>query len=91
MKLELPDVNSPATAGGTLHPAGIRSLASFTAEVGKTAATIWRWRNLGWLDVVNICGKLYITDEAIERFRARAAAGEFARKPVVPDRRKESA
>jgi hypothetical protein len=77
---------SPAAAAGAPGGTGIRSLARFTADLGKTASTVWRWRNLGYLEVVNICGKLYITDEQISRFKQRAAAGEFAKKAVVPRR-----
>jgi hypothetical protein len=81
---------SPASNGAhSQSSAGIRSLASFTAEIGKTPSTVWRWRKQGWLDVLNICGKLYVTSEAIERFKARAAAGEFSKAPVVPQRTKE--
>jgi len=38
------------------------------------------------LEVSNICGKLYVTDEAIAKFRARAEAGEFSRRLPVPSR-----
>lgn len=80
------DDRSQAAAGGPASPAGIRPLSRFCAEIGKTACTVWRWRNAGMLEVLNICGKLYVTDEAIARFKARAAAGEFAREPVMPVR-----
>ena len=70
---------------------GLRPLGVFAADVGKTHCTLWRWRKLGWLEVVNIAGKLYVTDEAVARFKTRAAGGEFARTPVVPARRKEVA
>jgi hypothetical protein len=67
---------------------GLRPLTRWAGEIGRTTNTIWRWRNFGWLQTVNIAGKLYVSDEEIDRFQARAAAGEFAREPVMPVREK---
>jgi len=36
------------------------------------------------VSVVNISGRLYISDEEIVRFTQRAEAGEFAKTPRVP-------
>jgi hypothetical protein len=41
-------------------------------------------RKAGMIETLNLCGRLYVTDEAVERFMARAAAGEFARRVRVP-------
>jgi hypothetical protein len=61
------------------------SLAIFGRQIGRTPVTLWRWQKLGWLDSsVNIAGKPYLTREAVERFTARATAGEFARAPHAP-------
>lgn len=62
------------------------SLAIFGRQIGRTPPTIWRWiHKNGWLDKpVNIAGKPYLTREAVERFTARATAGEFARAPHAP-------
>lgn len=57
----------------------------FLASVGKRETTGWRWRRDGLIETVNICGKLYITADEINRFEARARAGEFA-KTVKPPR-----
>jgi hypothetical protein len=35
----------------------------------------------GWVKIVNICGKSYVDLVSLAAFDARAAAGEFARKP----------
>jgi hypothetical protein len=77
-----------AATEGHSPSSGMRPLSQFAADLGKTPSTVWRWRKLGMLDVVNICGKLYVSDEAIQKFKTRAAAGEFSRKPVVPVRTK---
>jgi hypothetical protein len=65
------------------------SLQRWLAEVGVTACTAWRWRKKGWLKTVNICGRQYLTQEAIEEFTRRAAAGEFAKEHKVPGRQHE--
>jgi predicted site-specific integrase-resolvase len=68
----------------------IVSLVEWRKGVGVSAATVWRWRNKGFLTVTNICGKNYVTADNAEDFKRRAVAGEFAKEPVVP-RRKEAA
>jgi predicted site-specific integrase-resolvase len=75
--------NGPARA--------IISLQQWLADVGVTACTAWRWRKKGWLKTVNICGRQYLTQEAIEEFTRRAAAGEFAQEHKVPVRQREEA
>jgi predicted site-specific integrase-resolvase len=60
------------------------SLSKWLAEVGITPITAWRWRKKGWLKTVNIAGRQYLTQEAIDEFRRRAVAGEFAQKHKVP-------
>jgi hypothetical protein len=46
----------------------IISLQQWLADVGVTACTAWRWRKKGWLKTVNICGRQYLTQEAIDEF-----------------------
>ena len=67
----------------------IVSLQQWLADVGVTPCTAWRWRKKGWLKTVNICGRQYLTQEAIEEFKRRAAAGEFAQVHKVPARNQE--
>lgn len=62
------------------------SLQKWMADVGVTACTAWRWRKRGWLTTVNIAGRQYLTQVAIDEFNRRAVAGEFAQAPVVPKR-----
>lgn len=65
----------------------LTSVATFARQIGRTRCTLWRWQKLGWLDAsVNIAGKPYLTRDAIDRFVKRAAAGDFAKVPVVPRR-----
>ena len=58
-------------------------------QIGLTAATVWRWRRRGWIEVINIAGRLYISREAIARFEQAAAAGEFSQLHKTPSRRGE--
>jgi hypothetical protein len=67
-----------------LAPGAIISLAQWLKQVGVTACTAWRWRKKGWLKTINICGRQYLTQGAIEEFTRRAAAGEFAQVHKVP-------
>lgn len=64
----------------------IISLNSWREQVGVTACTIWRWRKKGWLKTVNICGRLYLTQEAINEFYERAKLGEFSQTHKTPAR-----
>jgi hypothetical protein len=60
------------------------SLSKWLEQVGVTSCTAWRWRRKGWLKTVNIAGRQYLTQDAIDEFHRRAVAGEFAQAPVVP-------
>ncbi len=51
----------------------------FLEDVGKSSVTGWRWRKAGFIATVNVAGKVYISEEEIRRFEARAIAGEFSR------------
>jgi hypothetical protein len=56
-------------------------------QVGVTTCTAWRWRRKGWLKTINIAGRQYLTQEAIDEFRRRAIAGEFSQVNKVPERK----
>jgi hypothetical protein len=53
---------------------------SFLVQTGRSASCGWRWRRKGWITTIDIAGRLYISQQEIERFQKRAAAGEFAKK-----------
>ena len=63
------------------------SLAKWVEQVGVTPCTAWRWRRKGWLKTINISGRQYLTQAAIDAFHRRAVAGEFAQAPKVPTRK----
>ena len=65
------------------------SLQKWMEQIGVTACTIWRWRKKGWLTTVNIAGRQYLTQAAIEEFHRRAVTGEFSQAHKFP-KRKES-
>jgi hypothetical protein len=58
--------------------------------MGKTSATIWRWRQLGWVQATNIAGRLYLTRAEIARFEAAAAQGKFAKFHPTPGRKEDA-
>lgn len=70
-------------------PAAVVSLSRWLEQVGVTPCTAWRWRKKGWLKTVNICGRQYLTQEAIDEFQRRALAGEFAQVHKVPTRKEQ--
>jgi len=59
----------------------IISLSNWLRNLGRSDTTGWRWCKAGWLHPINIAGRPYLTREDIQRFHARAAAGEFAKAP----------
>jgi len=65
----------------------VLSLSVWVQQVGVTSCTAWRWRKKGWLKTVNIAGRQYLTQDAIDEFHRRAVAGEFAKEHKVPKRR----
>jgi hypothetical protein len=54
------------------------SLNKWLQQLGVTSTTGWRWRKKGILRTINIYGRLYLSQEAIAEFLARAGNGEFA-------------
>lgn len=62
------------------------ALSKFLEEMNVTAVTAWRWRKQGKLKVVNISGRLYVPQTAIEDFNRRAEAGDFAKDHITPTR-----
>jgi hypothetical protein len=75
--------------------AGVRHFATETnaavqpvnvAFPNSSRTTLWRWRELGWLQTVNIAGRQYVTPEAVAEFKRRAADGDFAKVHKTPKR-----
>ena len=75
-------------AGPALDSEPPITLDKFIREGGLSAVTLWRYRRAGWLKTINICGRHYLTRAEIARFNQRAAAGEFAKEPTKPKRRR---
>ena len=67
--------------------AAVVALSRWLEQVGVTPCTAWRWRKRGWLTTINIAGRQYLTQAAIDDFNRRAAAGEFAQECKVPSRK----
>lgn len=75
-----------------LNDAPIKSRAKLSKEIGRSTVALWRWEKLGWIDpAINIAGRPFYTQAAIEKFIRRASAGEFARAPHAPRKEKASA
>jgi hypothetical protein len=72
------------------HASNLLAFDRWLKDIGKAPATGWRWRNLGWIDTVNICGRLYVSRQEINRFEQRAAAGEFSKTHKTPSRKEHA-
>ncbi len=57
------------------------ALRRFQDLMGISRCTVYRYRRRGWLTVINIAGRPYITPEAASEFNRRAAAGDFKKAP----------
>ena len=57
---------------------GIIALTKWERSVGIHSSTTWRWRQKGWLRVVKIANRNYLTVDGLEEFMSRAGRGEFA-------------
>ena len=79
------DASKPSVATDSDPPI---ALDKFIEQSGLSVVTVWRYRRAGWLNTLNICGRHYLTRSEIARFNARAAAGEFAKAPTKPKRRR---
>ncbi len=66
------------------------ALDKWLSSIGRSTVTAWRWKKKGWLDPVNISGRLYLRRSDINAFNERAQRGEFA-KLIVPPCRKDAA
>ena len=67
--------------------ATVISLSKWLEQIGVTQCTAWRWRKKGWLKTINIAGRQYLTQEAIDEFNRRAVAGDFAQIHKSPSRK----
>lgn len=68
--------------------APLQDFQSFLRSLNRNAITGWRWRKSGMISTVNICGRQYVTAEAVAEFKRRAEAGEFAKVHKAPARMK---
>jgi predicted site-specific integrase-resolvase len=78
-----------ASSFNSTHPTVV-SLSKWLEQIGVTSCTAWRWRKKGWLKTINIAGRQYLTQEAIDEFQRRAKAGEFSQVHKVPSRRNDA-
>ncbi len=70
-----------------INRSGIVAFEAWLMGIGKSNTTGWRWRTRGWIETLNISGRVYVTKEEIDRFTARAQKGEFATTAKVPRRK----
>ena len=60
------------------QPSNLVSFDAWLSSLAKTRTTGFRWRKeLPWLRVIRIFGRLYISRDTIAEFERRALDGEF--------------
>jgi len=57
---------------------------SWLSTIPASSTTGWRWRKERMIRTLNIAGRVYVADDAIAEFMARAERGEFAKAHVTP-------
>lgn len=62
---------------------GLVSATKYLRDTGRSRTWLWRLAKAGILEMVNVCGKNFITSQSIAAFEARARAGEFARRSPI--------
>jgi hypothetical protein len=67
-----------------LSDKALRPFATWLREIGRSRTTGWRWRQRQWVETINVGGRLYISQQAIDRFNSRAARGDFAKPSCKP-------
>lgn len=66
-------------------PVAIVSVQTWLRSIGRSETTFWRWRKAGMIaGTININGRLFMTQAAIDQFTRRAVAGEFKRTHPKP-------
>jgi len=98
-KLTIPEMAGPSAPIPPCQPLPVEALPAyapmeegeppmawktFVSAIGVSKVTAWRWRQAGWIAVLNIAGRPYVARGEIRRFNARSAAGDFAAKTHVP-------
>jgi hypothetical protein len=79
-----PDERTP---NGAATPSRLYPFNRWLKAIDRSRATGWRWRINGYVETVNIRGRVFISRDEIERFESRACAGEFARPSTTPEGR----
>ena len=59
---------------------GIFAFERFYEPIGITRETAHKWSKLGLFKTLTICGRRYITDNEVKKFRESAVRGDFAEK-----------
>jgi hypothetical protein len=67
------------------------ALDAYRRSIGRSKASLWRYRRSGWLPVVNIFGRLYVKRSDVLAFEAAATQGLLARPPHGCAQQKEIA
>ena len=62
---------------------GIFAFERFYEPIGITRETAHKWSKLGLFKTLTICGRRYITDNEVKRFRESAERGDFADKATL--------
>ncbi|MHC1767933.1 MAG: hypothetical protein AB9869_27280 [Verrucomicrobiia bacterium] len=68
-------------AAASVATGGFRAQKAVARDRGVSDVTVWRWAQRGWIKIVTVCNRPYVTLASLAEFDRRAAAGEFAKQP----------
>ena len=66
------------TPGGHLSP-----YAHYVQKLGLSEITGWRMRRRGWIETIEIAGRIYVDEREIAAFEERARKGQYKKVKLV--------
>lgn len=87
----MPQHAAPHPANQSHGPLGVRAMKVVAADHGVDPITVWRWAKGGWLEIIRIANRPYVTLASLETFHQRALAGELGRPPSGAAKRSSEA
>ena len=67
------------SAEDSRKPTALRPIGEWREQMDVSPTTAWRYAKRGWIHPITIAGKVYLSQDDIDRFEERARTGEFAR------------
>lgn len=79
------------SASDSEKPPALRPIGDWRDQMDISSTTAWRYAKRGWIHPITIAGKVYLSQDDIDRFEARAKTGEFACNFKTPRMKEDAA